>query len=173
MITFTEVFRPFVQSFADAHRGWCYKLNTHDDFSLQNLSSWGWMENTTVPLFHVSTDMFNGGVAEPLKDVHRLVLKPLLFHLGCAFRVIVVLEAEPLLQSEVLSALEQVFLLKDVSVLWSVLIFFPDPDKSLSACCLKTSGDERDPISSRCSTWHSEPNLGLTIWPQNHGPNPF
>ena len=55
-------------------------------------------------------------MAGPLKDIQRLVPKPLLHLLGCVLRVIVLLEGEPLPQSEVLSALEQVFI-KDLSVL--------------------------------------------------------
>ena len=49
----------------------------------------------------------------------RLVLKRLLCCLGCVLRVIVLLEGEPSPQSEVLSALEKVFI-KDLSVLCSV-----------------------------------------------------
>jgi hypothetical protein len=45
-----------------------------------------------------------------LKDIQKLVPKPLLRCLGCVLRVIVLLEGEPLTQSEVLSALEQVFI---------------------------------------------------------------
>ena len=49
----------------------------------------------------------------PLKDIQRLGLKPLL--LGCVLRVVVLLEGEPSPQSEVLRALEQVFI-NDLSV---------------------------------------------------------
>ena len=52
----------------------------------------------------------------PLKDIQRLVSKPLQHWLGCVLRVIVLLEGEPSPQSVVLSALEQVFI-KDLSVL--------------------------------------------------------
>ena len=55
-------------------------------------------------------------LTEPLKDIQRLVPKPLLHCVGCVLRVVVLLEVEPLPQSEVLSALEQVFI-KDLSVL--------------------------------------------------------
>ena len=55
----------------------------------------------------------------PLKDIQRLVPKPLLRYLGCVLRVVVLLEGEPLPQSEVLSALEQV-LIKALSVLFSI-----------------------------------------------------
>ena len=46
----------------------------------------------------------------------RLVTMPLMRCLGCVLRVIVLLEAEPSPQSEVLSTLEQVFI-KDLAVL--------------------------------------------------------
>ena len=61
-----------------------------------------------------------------LKDFQRLVPKPLLRCLGCVLRVIVLLEGDPSRQSEVLSALEQVFI-KDLVVLCSVHISL-DPD---------------------------------------------
>ena len=56
------------------------------------------------------------GLAGPLKDILSLVPKPFLCCLSCVLRVIVLLEGEPLPQSEVLSALEQVFI-NDLSVL--------------------------------------------------------
>ena len=65
-------------------------------------------------------------LAEPLNDIQRLVLKPLLHCLGCVLRVVVLLEGEPSPQSEVLSALEQVFI-KDLPVLCSVHLSL-DPD---------------------------------------------
>ena len=55
-------------------------------------------------------------LAGPLKVILRFVPKPLLRCLGCVLRVVVLLEGEPLPQSAVLSALEQVFN-KDLSVL--------------------------------------------------------
>ena len=58
-------------------------------------------------------------LAGPLKDIQRLVPKPLLRCVGYVLRVVVLLEGEPSPQSEVLSALEQVFI-KDLSVLCSV-----------------------------------------------------
>ena len=58
-------------------------------------------------------------LAGPLKDIQRLVPKPLVRCLGCVLRVAVLLEGDPSTQSEVLSALEQVFI-KDLSVLCSV-----------------------------------------------------
>ena len=71
--------------------------------------------------FQVSLEMFGRvqvrTLAEPLKDIQRLVPKPLLRCLNCVLRVIVLLEGEPSPQSEVLSALEQVFF-KD---LWTFL----------------------------------------------------
>ena len=57
-------------------------------------------------------------LAGPLKDIQRLVPKPLLHCLGYVLKVVVLLEGEPSPQSEDLSALEQVFI-KDLSVLCS------------------------------------------------------
>ena len=63
--------------------------------------------------FQVSAEMFDRfqvrALAGPIKDIQRLVPKPLLRYLGCVRRVVVLLKGEPLPQSEVLSALEQVF----------------------------------------------------------------
>ena len=55
-------------------------------------------------------------LAGSLKDIQKLVPKPLLRCLGCVLRGVVLLEGEPSPQSEVLSALEQIFI-KDLSVL--------------------------------------------------------
>ncbi|XP_051533408.1 mitogen-activated protein kinase kinase kinase kinase 6 isoform X1 [Myxocyprinus asiaticus] len=64
--------------------------------------------------FQVSPEMFDWvqvqALAGPLKDIHRVVPKPLLRCLGCVLRVIVLLEGEPSAQSEVLSALDHVLL---------------------------------------------------------------
>ena len=65
-------------------------------------------------------------LAGPLEDIQRLVPKPLLHFLGCVLRVVVLLEGEPSPQSEVLRALEQVFI-KDLSVLCSFHLSL-DPD---------------------------------------------
>ena len=65
-------------------------------------------------------------LAGPLKNIQRLVLKSLLHCLGCVLRVVVLLESEPSPLSEVLSALEQVFI-KDLSLLCSVHLSL-DPD---------------------------------------------
>ncbi len=51
----------------------------------------------------------------PLEDVHRVIPKPLLHCLGCVCRVIIMLEGQLLAQSEVLNALNQVFI-KIISV---------------------------------------------------------
>ena len=73
--------------------------------------------------FQVSPEMFNRvqvwALAGPLKGIQRLVPKPLLRCIGCVLRGDVLLEGEPMPQSEVLSAQEQVFI-KDLSVLFSV-----------------------------------------------------
>ena len=60
-----------------------------------------------------------GALAGALKDIQRLVPKLLLRCLGCVLRVFVLLEGEPSPQSEVLSALEQIFI-KEISVLCTV-----------------------------------------------------
>ena len=81
------------------------------------------MGSIASQLFQVSPEMFDRvqvrALAGSLKDIQRLVLKPLLHCLGCVLRVVVLLEGEPSPQSEVLRALEQVFI-KDLSVLCSV-----------------------------------------------------
>ena len=59
----------------------------------QALSSW------IYSYFKVSLEMFDWvqvwAPAGPLKDIHRLDLKPLLCYLGCVLRVVVLLEGEP------------------------------------------------------------------------------
>ena len=65
-------------------------------------------------------------LAGPLKDIQRLISKPLLHCLGCVLRVIVLVEGEPSPQSEVLSTLDQVFI-NDLSILCSVHLSL-DPD---------------------------------------------
>ena len=62
-------------------------------------------------------------LAGPLKDIQRLVLKPLL---RCVLGVIVLLEGEPSHQSKVLNAMEKIYI-KDLSVLCSVHLSL-DPD---------------------------------------------
>ena len=76
--------------------------------------------------FQVPPEMFDRALAGPVSDIHRLVPKPLLRCLGCVLRVVVLLEGEPSLQSEVLRALDQVFI-KDLSVLYFVNLSL-DPD---------------------------------------------
>src|SRR4029434_1333686 len=70
--------------------------------------------------FQLFPQMFNWiqvwALAGPLKDMHRYSLKPPLCSLGCVPRVVVMLEGKPSHQSEVQSALEQVFF-KDFGVL--------------------------------------------------------
>ena len=86
----------------------------------------GWMGNVAVQLFQVSPEMLDRvqirALAGPLKDIQRLVQKQLLRCLGCVLWVGVLLEGEPSPQSEVLSALEQVFI-KDRAILCSVHLF--------------------------------------------------
>jgi hypothetical protein len=74
----------------------------------------------------VAAQLFSGQVqalAGPLKDIPRLVPKPLLHCLGCV-------KGEPFPQSEVLSALEQVFI-KD---LYFVPFIFLSVLTSLPVC---------------------------------------
>ena len=72
--------------------------------------------------FQASPEMFGRVqvrvLAGPLKDIQRLVPKPLLRCLGGVLGVVVLLEGEHWPQSEVLSTLEQVFI-KDHSALLS------------------------------------------------------
>ena len=92
-------------------------------FSADPLKLWkvGW--GAIFSYFQASPEMFDRvqvqALAGPLKDIQRLVPKPLLCCLGCVLRVVVLLEGKPSSQSEVLSALEQVFI-KDFSVLCAV-----------------------------------------------------
>jgi hypothetical protein len=65
-------------------------------------------------------------LAGPLKDIQRLVPKPLLHCLGCVLMLVVLLEGEHSLEPEVLSTLEQV-VIKELSVLCSVHLSL-DPD---------------------------------------------
>ena len=80
--------------------------------------------------FQISPEMFDRvqvwALAGPLKDIQRLVPKPLLRCLGYVLWVVVLSEGEPLPQSKVLSAMEQVFI-KDLSVLSTVHLSL-DPD---------------------------------------------
>ena len=86
--------------------------------------------------FQVSPEMFDRvevrALAGPLEDIQRLVPKPLLRCLGCVLR-----DVKPSPQSEVLSALEQVFI-KDLSVLCSVHLCL-NPDYSPSSCRWKNT----------------------------------
>ena len=123
-ITFT-LFRPFNQYFVEApltvitassllgydatSLAHLY-LGSFSHSSLQILSScqvgWGVLQHYC---FQVSPEMFDRvqvqALAGPLKDIQRLVPKPFLCCLGYVLRVVVLLEGEPLPQSEVLSAL--------------------------------------------------------------------
>ena len=64
----------------------------------------GWMGSVAAQLFSgLSRDVQVRALAGPLKDIQRLVPKPLLGCLGCVLRVVVLMEGEPLPQSEVLT----------------------------------------------------------------------
>jgi hypothetical protein len=58
-------------------------------------------------------------LAGPLWEIQRPVPNPLLHCLDCVLKYVVLLKSEPAPQSELLSALEQVFI-KYISVLFSV-----------------------------------------------------
>ena len=103
---------------------WCHKLGTpiFGQFcpflfaAPLKLHQVGW-EALVHSHFQIAPEMFNRiqvwALAGPLMDIHRFVLKPLLWYLGylgCVLMVVVLLNNEPSLQSEVKSALEQVFI---------------------------------------------------------------
>ena len=122
----SEVFRPFTQYFVEAPLasitassllGYDATLLAHlylgsfPHSSLQILSSSISLEGS------VTAQLFSGlsrvidvvqvwALAGPLKDIQRLVPKPLLRCLGCVLRVVVLLEGELSPQSEVLITLE-------------------------------------------------------------------
>ncbi len=84
-------------------------------FSLDHLKlcpvGWGPSVDSHLQVSPKMSDWFQVPVlAGPLEDVHRVVPKPLLHCLGCVCRVIVMLEGELSAQSEVRSALNQVFI---------------------------------------------------------------
>ncbi len=67
----------------------------------------------------------------------RTFTELLLSHSCCVFRFIVLLEGEHSAQSEVLNALDWVFI-KAISIFWCIELFFYS-DESLSPCCWKTA----------------------------------
>ena len=81
---------------------------------LLKLGQVGWGVSLHSYFQLVSQEMFDRvqvrALAGPLKANQRLVPKPPLHCLDCVLRIVVLLEGEPSLQSEVLSALEQVFI---------------------------------------------------------------
>ena len=85
----------------------------------------GWMGSIAAQLFSgLSRDVRSGsspGCGWVTQGHSETFPKPLLRCLGCVLRVVVLLEGEHLYHSEVLSALEQVFI-KDLSVLCSDLV---------------------------------------------------
>jgi hypothetical protein len=130
-ITFTSVFRPFTQYFVkaplaaitassllgyDAISLAHLYLGSFSHYSLQILSSSVRLdgERRFTAIFRSLQRCLDWVqfrvLAGPLKDIQKLVLKPLLCCLGCVLRVVVLLEGGPSPQSEVLSDLEQVFI---------------------------------------------------------------
>ena len=94
--------------------------------------------------FPVSPEMFDWvqvrALTGPLKDIQRPVPNPILRCVVCVLRVLVLLEGEPSTQSEVLSALEQVFI-NDLSLYFALFIFpliltsLPVPENIPTARC--------------------------------------
>ncbi len=77
--------------------------------------------------FQVTPEMVNWvqvmALAGPLKDVHGVLPKLLLYYLGSLLKVIVLLECDPLAQCEVLRALDLGFI-KDITVFCCVQLSF-------------------------------------------------
>jgi hypothetical protein len=103
---------------------------SHSSLQMLSISVRLDVERCYTAFFQVSPEVIDRvqvrALARPLKDIKRLVPKPLLHCLGCVLRVVVLLEGEPLPQSEVLSTLEQVFI-KDLYLLCSIHLCL-DPD---------------------------------------------
>jgi hypothetical protein len=89
-------------------------LGSFSHSSLQILSSYVRLDGERYSYFQLSPEMFDGVQVQALAGL----LKPLLHCLGCVLKIVVLLEGEPSAQSEVLSALEQVFI-KDLCTLFS------------------------------------------------------
>jgi hypothetical protein len=93
----------------------------------------GWMGNVTAQLFsglsrNVKSGSSPGSGWATQGHSESLVAKPLLRCRGCVLRVVVLLEWEPSPQSEVLSALEQVFTLYFAPFIFaSILTSLPVP----------------------------------------------
>ena len=128
--------------------------------SSQTLS--GWMGSVAAQIFSgLSRDVWSGSaLAGPLRDIQRLVPKPLLRCLGCVLRVVVLLEGEPLSQSEVLSTLEQVFI-QDLCTLlcssfrrsWLVSRSLPLKNLPTAWCCYQ-----------HASTWDGASFFARFVW---------
>jgi hypothetical protein len=92
--------------------------------------------------FQVSPDMFNRvqvrALAGPLKDIQRLVSKPLLSCLGCVLRIVVLVEGEPSPQSENLLQSTRDFI-KDLSVLCFVHLSLNPQSPSPYRCVIPST----------------------------------
>ena len=140
------MFRPFTQYFVEAPLATItgLRLLGYDATSLAHLDLGSFSHSSLQILklcqvgpgallhiyFQVYPDMLDWvqvqALAGPLKDIKRLVPKPLLCGLGWVLRVVVLLDGEPMSQAEFLIALEQVFF-NNLSVLCSVHLSL-DPD---------------------------------------------
>ncbi len=74
-------------------------------------------------------------------------------HSCCVFRVIVLLEGKPSAQSEVLNALDWVFI-KAISVFWSTELFFYS-NESLSSGCWKTAPQHKAATAHFTLGWYT------------------
>ncbi len=121
-------------------------------FTSQALS--GWMGADAH--FQVSPEIFDWvqfqALAVPLKDIHRVVYKPLLL----CVRSIVLLEGEPSAQSEVLNAGLR------LSLFWCIeLVFYSD--ESLSPCCWKTA-PQHEAATSTLYFWDRTLHVMSSAW---------
>ena len=132
--------------------------------SSQALSSW--MGSVVAQLLSgISRDVrlcSSLALAGPLKDIQRLVPKPLLCCLGCVLRVIVLLEGEPSPQSEVLSALGQIpFIFHSILTSLSVPATEKHPPQHDAAFKLHRRDGSRFPPDFTLVTQAKEFNLGF------------
>ena len=107
--------------------------------------------------FEISPEMLDclqaRALAGPLKEIHRVVPKPLLHCLGCVLRVIVLLEGKPSAQSERRSwALWTRFSLR-ISLYFAPFSFPSSLDQSPSPCCWKKPS-QHDAATTMLHCWN-------------------
>ncbi len=137
-------------SFAHQHLAIICQSSPHL-FTSQGLS--GWMGADAH--FQVSPEIFDWvqsqAVAGQLKDIELYIS-----HSWCVLRVIVLLEGEPSAQSEVLNALDWVFI-KAISIFCCTERSFYS-DESLSPCHWKTA-PQHEPAARRHYFWDGTPQV--------------